>query len=62
MRKIIAVVSCVLCTLGACALWNYAEILANKLDTNEQFFDFAAIILLFTALCCSCIYNDERKK
>ena len=62
MKKIIAVVACILCTLVACIVWNYAEVLADATDTNAQLFDCGAVILLFTALCCSVFYHDEKKK
>ena len=62
MKKIIAVAGCVLCTFSACVVWNLAEYLADTTDTNAQLFDAIAVILLFTAMCCSVFYYDQKKK
>lgn len=62
MKKIIAVVCCVLFTLGACTVWNYAEVWAKATDTNASLFDCIAVILLFSAMCCSVFYYDQKKK
>lgn len=61
MKKILAVILCLVFTWGACALWCFAEALAESTDTNAQLFDALAVICLFGGLCCSCWYNDERK-
>ena len=61
MKKIIAIIACILCTLGACIVWNEAEVWATATDTNAQLFDCIAVLLLFTALCCSVFYYDQKK-
>lgn len=61
MKKILAILLCIIFTWGACALWNWAEVWAEATDTNAQLFDAFAALSLFAALACSCWFNEERK-
>ena len=61
-KKILAVVLCVVFTWGACAFWAFAPALADATRTGTTLWDCLAVVSLFAGLCCSCIYNDERKK
>lgn len=61
MKKILAILLCIVFTWGACALWNWAEVLAEATDTNAQLFDAFAVICLFAGLICSCWFNEIRK-
>lgn len=62
MKKIIALVACVLLTFASCVVWNMAEIWGKATDTNAQLFDAIAVILLFSALCCSVFYYDKKNE
>jgi len=62
VKKIIALVSCVLLTFAACVVWNMAPEWGKATDTNVQLFDAIAVILLFTALCCSVFYYDKKNE
>jgi len=62
MKKILAIILCMIFTWGACVLWNWSEAWAEATDTNPQLFDAFAAIALFAGLACSCWFNEERKK
>lgn len=62
VKKIIALVSCVLLTFAACVVWNMAPEWGKVTDTNAQLFDAIAVILLFAAICCSVFYYDKKNE
>ena len=61
-KRIISVIACILFTIASCVVWNLAEVWAEATDTNAQLFDCIAVILLFTAMCCSVFYYDQKKE
>lgn len=61
MKKIIAIILCMVFAWGSLALWNWAEILAEATDTNAQLFDFFAALCFIVSMCCSCWFNETRK-
>jgi hypothetical protein len=60
-KKLISIVLCVVFTFGCVLTWDQADTLAKRFNTSATPYEMAAVVLLFAALCCSVVFNEERK-
>lgn len=60
-KKLISIVLCVVFTFGAVLTWDQADVLAERFHTSDNLYEGIATVLIFAALCCSVVFNEERK-
>lgn len=62
MKKIIAIVLCMLSTWGAIIVWNFADMWSGRIGVSHIWFDLISCILFICGVLTSALANDRKKE